>query len=394
LPLKTKTRWADWEIILRLQLAIFVLLSGFAVSASGRSTVPDVIPGEGWRLVRQLPAGPFRLGVYQAGKQLSLRLADGKGAVAGNDAWITVDDGLVVGDPGLGSNPSTLTVATTLIDSRVSGLFVIHVSTSAVSVGVPTAASHFVVRRENGKSRLICRLPDGPGEVAILETTPALILVVTAGGEHVRFSAGDNALCVLEPSEAEPGPGPAQELLLAATVAQGEMFRTAGDWKRAGDAFQRALHLRPTGRGAERLARSAIEMRSNYNDLQCWQQDRDDLRELPIQGLLKLRLESYDDYLSFFPNNEDAARVRYREADLLDGCNHLEAAARLYREVSQSSPDVALGRYARQRYDAILERIRRRDQNGPSTHPTNGAAAKPAVEPAGRPRAHRLTPGP
>jgi hypothetical protein len=245
----------------------------------------------------------------------------------------------------------------------------------------------------------VCRLPDEPVEISILETTPALIFAITAGGERVRFVARTNELCELEPSDPQ-GSDSAKKLLFEATVAQGEMFRTAEVWKKAGDAFQRALHLRPTGRGAEWLAGSAIAMRSSYNDLQCWQTGGDDLRELPINGLLTLRLESYDDYLSFFPKSENAARVRYWKADLLDGCNHFEAAAHLYKEVSEGSREDELSKFARQKYDAIVERIRRRDQKGLAKdkenrmqppNSTRGAAAQPGVEPNG-PSARGLTP--
>ena len=237
----------------------------------------------------------------------------------------------------------------------------------------------------------MCRLPDEPVEISILETTPALIFAITAGGERVRFVARTNELCELEPSDPQ-GSDSAKKLLFEATVAQGEMFRTAEVWKKAGDAFQRALHLRPTGRGAEWLAGSAIAMRSSYNDLQCWQTGGDDLRELPINGLLTLRLESYDDYLSFFPKSENAARVRYWKADLLDGCNHFEAAAHLYKEVSEGSREDELSKFAQQKYDAIVERIRRRDQKGsPRTKriacnrptPPGALLPNPALNPTG-----------
>jgi len=153
------------------------------------------------------------------------------------------------------------------------------------------------------------------------------------------------------------------------------MFRTAEAWKKAGDAFQRALHLHPTGGGAEWLARSAIDVRSNYNDL-LWQcRASTGVQELPIEGLAKLLLESYDDFLSLFPTSDNAPQVRYRKADLLEACHHFEAAARLYKEVLKGSPQSELGQFALQRYEFTVEMARQREQNKPPAGPQGSEKA-------------------
>ena len=364
-------------VILRTQVVIFAAVTALAAPVSGRQKVPDVIPGEPWRLLRVLTAGPFRFRILQSAKERSLESAVVQGSVTEKVAWTTIDVGYV-GDRGIGDNPAALVVTATPIDGGAPDLFLVHVGTSLNSGGPVTPASQFLVRRDDARARLVCRLPDEPVEIAILETRPALAFTVSAAAERIRFVAGQNELCELKPSQAQ-APAPEKNLLFEATVAQGEMFRASGAWKKAGDAFQQALHLRPTGREAEWLARSAIDVRSNYNDIGCWLY-RDDLRERPIGGLLKLLLDSYDDYLSLFPKTEYAAQVRYRKADQLERCNHLEAAALLFKEVFEGSPKDELSPYARQHHDAVVDLIRQREQKPSST---KGAAAQPRVEPDG-----------
>jgi len=372
----------------RTRIGILALVTALAAPASGRTKVPDVVPGEGWRLLRELTAGPLRFRIYQSGTERSLTFAVASSST--DRKWIgpTLDDGHV-GDPGLGGDPGALSVSVQPVDGPARELFLVHVNTAPGAAAKLTTASHFLVRREKAQVRLVCRLPDEPTEISILETAPALIFEAGVGGDRVRFVARNNDLCELARSD-QQSPTSAK-LLFEATVAQAEMFRTAEVWKKAGDAFQRALYLRSTGRDAEWLARSAIDMRSGYNDL-LWECTANrSVEELPIRGAAKLLLESYDDYLSFFPTSQDAPQVHYRKGDLLEACHHFETAAQQYKQVIESSPNSELGQFARQRYELTVEMARQRGQKEPATNPLKSPADHPSVQPAG-PGPRRPTP--
>jgi hypothetical protein len=356
--------------VIRAQIVALAVLTGLATPALGRPKVPDIVPGPAWGLLREVTVGPFRFSLYEAGDERDLRVSLA-GRAKRHEQAVVID----AGGKEVGGEPPGPVVEVTPLDDRTPDLFLVHVTARSSAAGLSVRETRFLVRRENPKPRLVCQLPGGPLKVSVSAVEPSLELSVCGGPECLRFVARGDDLCTLEGPSA-PSPASPNDFLRAATVVQGGMFRTAERWRDAAASFQRALHLRPTGQGAEWLALEVIHMRSDYNDLQCWPSDPGDFHELPIDGLLKLLVESYDEYLSYFPGTEMAGNVRYQKAGLLELCNRLEEAALFYKEVFDRSPEHPLSVYAREGHARVVELIRRRDATKPP--PTERSPAAPA----------------
>jgi len=140
-------------------------------------------------------------------------------------------------------------------------------------------------------------------------------------------------------------------------VAEAVRLEKSERWSEAGDAYLRALRLRPDAQGAEAIAIRAIQMHSSFNDLGCfWKPPVGPGRDpKPIDGQLAKLFGAYDAYLTFFPSAKMAATFRYWKASHLEECNHFREAAQLYRQVSEHSPDPELAAYAREGYRRVGE---------------------------------------
>ena len=346
-----------------------VIVTVLALPVLGRDRAPHVVPGQPARLLRELAVKPFRFRIYDQAGERFLACALAEGAAGRGAQWAT----LGVGGGGLGGNPYAFVVDVSPIDARRGDLFVVHITTAKTTDARWRSDSRYLVRRVAAKPRLVCRLPGGPVELSILAVTPDLAFSLVAGKERIRYVVRGDDLCRMEvPSLSTPTS--ADNLLYNATLTEGAMFRGVGRWKEAGDAFQRALRLRPAGAEAEAVAIEAIRMRASYSDF-GWS-DPEDPREVAVDGVWKLLLESYDDYLRRFPQTEMSASVRYRKAGLLQTRNHLEEAARLYKEVFEGFPDHALSSSARGAYAELVQRIRRREH----TRPQPEVNTKPSMQ--------------
>jgi hypothetical protein len=149
---------------------------------------------------------------------------------------------------------------------------------------------------------------------------------------------------------AEPAP------TYESTVAEAVRLDKLELWSEAGDAYLRALRLRPDARDAETIALKAIQTHSSFNDLGCvWKKVDAGRDPIVIDGQLAKLFGAYDAYLTFFPSSKTAATVRYWKASHLEDCNHFHEAADLYRQVYERSPDRELAGYARAGYRRVTE---------------------------------------
>jgi hypothetical protein len=162
-----------------------------------------------------------------------------------------------------------------------------------------------------------------------------------------------------------------------AAVDSAERLRKDERWREAGDAFLRALRLRPSSGDGESIALNAIEMHSNFHDLQCWPEPNE-LREQPIAGQLARLFVAYDAYLDLFPTTEAGAKIRYRKASQLESCNHFREAAQLYKDVGTRDPGLELAPYANEAYRRCTDDARRQKLQKPRSRDKR-APGQPAV---------------
>jgi hypothetical protein len=172
-----------------------------------------------------------------------------------------------------------------------------------------------------------------------------------------------------------------------AAVDSAERLRKDERWREAGDAFLRALRLRPRSADAESIALNAIEMHSNFHDLQC-SAEPNQLREQPITGQLARLFVAYDAYLDLFPKTEVGAKIRYRKASQLESCKHFREAAELYKEVGLHYPELELAPYANEAYRRCADGARRQKRQKPRSRDKGAPshrAVQPGIEPDGPP---------
>src|SRR3569623_940383 len=138
-------------------------------------------------------------------------------------------------------------------------------------------------------------------------------------------------------------------------VAEAVRLDKLEHWSEAGEAYLRALRLRPDAPDAESIALRAIQMHSSFHDLGCfWKEPVGASRDpRAIEGQLAKLVGAYDAYLTFFPSSQMSATVRYWKAHHLEDCNQARDAAELYRQVYEGSADPKLAGYARAGYRRV-----------------------------------------
>jgi hypothetical protein len=242
---------------------------------------------------------------------------------------------------------------------RTADLFLVELRRT---VPAPNDLRHDYLVRLGGKgTELVCRfaLPPGPGALKLQVVTPSPftfeISSSSSSGERIPYGLDQNGVC--RPSLPTGTPS---EFAYENAFAHAEMLYGLGRWGEAGDAQELVLHMRPQGSHTEDAALAAILARGNFLDLQCFPPPGS-LEPQPIEGLLAKKIDGYDDYVRFFPASDRAVEMTYRKARELEGCNHLEEAAALFKNVADRRPVHALSSQAKELYRHVQTEIARRD---------------------------------
>lgn len=353
-------RLAPWYDLRVQPVGVRAVVAGIVLLVAGVAharppKAPDVVPGiaANYRIVKVFTPAPLVVWLAHLwGRHMVLAAP-----AAPKSPFAILDAGP---SPMLEATaPSDLKVTVAELP-RTADLFLVDLQSAAPDPAV-ARRTYYLVHRTESSARLVCRFAgpnSGPLSFHAVSSSPFTFQITSAAAEReqVRYVVENQGLC----RPIFPAGGPTTDLAYDLAFEHATMLHGLERWMEVPGAFDIVIHARPDGAHAERSAGSAMRAWSNVLDLQCFPR-KGDLRPQPIEGWLAKQLHSFDDYIELFPGSDTAVDAMYRKARQLWGCNHLEAAAELFKTIAETAPTHSLARDASQLHGYVREYIARRD---------------------------------